>query len=459
MQVPAITRRNFIETRSWGALFLVSLMIVLNPSPAQASSTYEVPADGLSFDARDTTEVNPCTAGYGNSDIGAETDEVNFLKATDSLRYENVAVIGGQAIDADVTLTSVTGMEEKNLGSGNVATLDRLDKCANTDDQGLLEMAFRSVTALPGDANFVITIDFLLSGGSTPATLTNLKMNVEDIDNNQYLEVDNFSSTRLAPGRDSTDVQEYRSGDVITVQTSPSTQTSTLTTTASARRYHSTGSSSSSDPTAEKDKHVVEVTYASVSSIVLKLGVYEAGGGSFDLNFRGFEFESDTQQSVSAGESSSVSGPAIALTPLFRVGEQACGRDVLTSGFGLKSGSAQTLSLWQPGTQLSQTVLTGSGFEESSRMPDTLAAGTYQLTLSASGQNDQPLDLVRTFTVDGSCMVTALDEGRAGTVSTAGLARTGTEVTYSLIALTLALLAAGAIAVGASRRIERPTAR
>ena len=459
MQVQAISRRNSIETRSWGALFLVSLMIVLNPSPAQASSTYEVPEGGLSFDARDTTEVNPCTAGYGNLEDGAEIDEVNFLKATDSLRYENVAVIGGQAIDADVTLTSVTGMEEKELGSGDEATLARLDKCADTDDQGLLEVVFDSETALPGDANFVITIDFLLSGGNTAATLTNLKMNVEDIDHNQYLEVDNFSSTRLAPGRDSTDVQEYRNGDVITVQTSPSTQTSTLTTAPSARRYHSTGSSSSSDPTAEKDKHVVEVTYASVSTLVLTLGVYESGGGSFDLNFRGFEFESDTQQPLSGGESSSVSGPAIALTPLFRLGEQACSRDVLTSGFGLKSGSQQTLTLWQPKTQLSQTTLTGTGFEQSTRMPDVLSAGTYQLTLSATGQNDQPLDLVRTFTVDSACVVTALDEGKAGSVSSAGLARTGAETPYSLIALTLALLAAGVAAVGTSRRIERSSTR
>lgn len=452
----SISHNRRIDARGVVAVLLASLITVLSPTPAQASSAYEVPENGLSFDANDTVETAPCTTDYGNTLTGNSTSEVNFLKASDSLTYRNIATIGGQAIDAEVTLTSITGMDTRDFGSGAVPTLRRLDKCDVDDDSALMEIGFASVTASPGDANFVLTIEFLEGGGSTAATLTNLKMNVEDIDNNQYLEIDNFSSTRLASGRDATDIQEYSNGDTIEVGASPAP---TLSTTASARRFHATGSSSSSNPAAEKDKHVVEVTYASVSTLVLKLGAYENGGGSFDLNFRGFEFESDTQQPVSGGESSSVPGPAIALTPLFRLGEQACGRDVLTSGFGLKSGSQQTLTLWQPKTQLSQTVLTGTGFEESTRVPDALSAGTYQLTLSATGQSDQPLDLVRTFTVDSACVVTALDEGKAGSVSGAGLARTGAETPYSLIALTLALLAAGVVAVGASRRIERSSTR
>lgn len=456
LSVTFVSHDGFNAVRDSVALGFVFLLLFLSPAPAQASTTYEVPESGLSFDANDTAESNPCTAGYGNTltviDGKPENDEVSFLRATDSLRYRNVVTIGGQAIDAKVTLTSITGMETRDFGAGAVSTLRRLDKCDVDADSALMEIGFRSVTASPGDANFVITIEFLESGGSTAATLTNLKMNVEDIDNNQYLEVDNFSSTRLAPGRDATDVQEYSNGDTIEVGASPSP---TLTTTATARRFHSLGSSTSSDGTTETDKHVVEVTYASVSTLVLKLGAYTSGSGSFDLNFRGFEFESDTQQPVSGGETAGVTGPAIALTPLFRVGEQACGREVLTSGFGLKTGSQQTLTLWQPRTQLSQSVLSGTGFEESTRMPASLSAGTYQLTLSATGQSDQPLDLVRTFSVDRSCVVTALDEGRAGSVSSSALARTGTEVPYGLIGLTVALLAAGLLAIGTARRMNR----
>ena len=438
-------------TRLLGAFFLVSSMVVLAPSPALGSTTYPVPEDGLSFDANDTTEINPCTAGYGNADGDAETDEVNFLEATDSLRYKNIATISGQAIDAEVTLTSVTGMETK----GGAATLDRLDKCDIDADSGLMEISFRSVTTSPGDANFVLTIEFLESGGSTAATLTNLKMNVEDIDSNQYLEVDDFTSTRLAPGRDSTDVQEYSNGDTIDVGGG---NTVNLTTTATAKRYHSTGSSSSSDSAVEQDKHVVEVTYASVSTLVLTLGAYESGSGSFDLNFRGFEFQSDSEQpESSAAENAGVRGPAIALTPLFRVGQEACARQVLTSGFGLKQGSTQTLELWQPRTQLSQTVLTGTGFEETTSMPLSLSPGTYQLALTATGQGDEALGLIRTFSVDSSCVVTSIDEGRGGFVANAELARTGSPYVTALIALSSILAAAGLGAVVISRRLAKST--
>ena len=208
------------------------------------------------------------------------------------MTFRNVATVGGQAIDARVTLTAVSGMRVESELAGSPTVLDRLDKCGVTGvDAGLLEVNFRSVTPLPGEASFQLTIQFLASGNN--ATLTNLKMNVEDIDNNQFLEVDNFTSRRLADGRGASDVQEYSHGNTIIVGGSSTTVNAAGGST-SARRFHASGGSSGSDGSTETDKHVVEITYASVSSLVLKLGVNEAGSGSFDLNFRGFEFVSDT---------------------------------------------------------------------------------------------------------------------------------------------------------------------
>jgi hypothetical protein len=286
-----------LAARSTSAMLLVSGILIVPSAPANASTTYAVPTDGLSFNADTTAETLPCTTGFANAiswsdpdDDWTETDEINGLKAGDSVTFANVATVGGQAIDARVTLTGISGMRVESELAGSPTVLDRLDKCGVTGaDAGLLEVNFRSITALPGEASFELTIQFLASGSN--ATLTNLKMNVEDIDNNQFLQVDSFTSVRLADGRGASDVQEYRNGETIDVGGSPNP---VLSTTGTARRFHALGSSSGSDGSTETDKHVVEVTYASVSSLVLKLGVYEAGGGSFDLNFRGFEFVSDT---------------------------------------------------------------------------------------------------------------------------------------------------------------------
>jgi hypothetical protein len=268
-------------------LLLVAALTFGSSAPAISSTTYAVPAGGLSFDANDALEANPCTTGFGNSLSFKENDEVNGLIAGEFLTYENVATIDGVVIDAKVTLTSISGMRAERSAS----VLDRLDKCDVDSKTGLVELNFESVTASPGDANFVLTIDFLANGN--PATLTNLKMNVEDIDHNQYLEVDNYTSAILASGRGGEDVQEYENGDVIDVGSGLSS--SPISTTATARRFHALGGSSSEDGSTETDKHVVEVTYASVSSLVLRLGAYEDDGGSFDLNFKGFTFTAPTE--------------------------------------------------------------------------------------------------------------------------------------------------------------------
>jgi LPXTG-motif cell wall-anchored protein len=298
-----------------GLLILLSSLITLGGVSPAAASTYTVPESGLSFDANDTVEANVCTTGYGNvlldefgdpavdpfGDPFTEDDEINFLIATESVTYLNVAEINGDDIDARVTLTSVTGMYQQEFRN-NVPVLDRLDKCDEDSGTGLMELSFDSETATPGDANFVLTIEFFHD--ENLVTLNNLKMNVEDIDNNQYLEVDGFTSVRLAENRTSEDVQEYANGEDIAVDGTNVTYTTDSST---ARRYHASGSSSGTDSTLEKDKHVVEVTYAATDSIQLKLGAYEDGGGSFDLNFQGFTFQEPENLLASTGVSESFS--------------------------------------------------------------------------------------------------------------------------------------------------------
>jgi hypothetical protein len=437
------------------ALFLVALLSILlvsiNPSHAFATTTYPVPDEGLSFDANDSTPGSACAAGYGNLLSDAEADEVNFLKAGDTFRYQNVANIGGQRIDARVTLVSITGMQTRVFTSSTEAALDRLDKCDIDSKTRLVEVNFDSVSARPGDANFVLKFDFFEGATATAATLTNLKMNVEDIDSNQYLEVDNFTSTRLAPGRSATDLQEYSNTQSIEVgHTSPVT----LSTTATARRFHALGSSSSSDPVAEKDKHVAEITYASTNSITLKLGVYESGGGSFDIDFRGFSFESDSQTQPSASDSSP--NPATHLDLQARVGQAGASTPVLMEGEGLRPGSAYSLTLREPSRVIqSGNANTGGRFSHLVNLPSDLKPGSYTITLSAIGKNGESLVLTQSFRIAADGRFSQI--GAAVPTVKGGLAQTGARSSVVLggfAIAALATLAGMALSVTSRRRVQ-----
>jgi hypothetical protein len=272
----------------------------------------------LSFDATDTVESDVCTTGYGNvltdefgdpltDDFGdpiTEDDEINYLIQNESVTFLNVAEIDGVSIDARVTLSGILGMatQDGRPDDSTAPVLERLDKCDEGDSEaGLIEARFESVEDPPSEAYFELTIDFLAAG--TPVTLSNLIMNVEDVDSDQFIEIDDFSSVRLAENRGETDVQEYSDGDVIDVNGVSVTVDAASST---ARRYFASGSSSSSDGAEETDKHVVEVTYTSTESVVVKLGAYRADGGSFDLDFRGFEFLNDPDGSGGSGGSESL---------------------------------------------------------------------------------------------------------------------------------------------------------
>ena len=435
-------------------LFLVAalslLLVGLNPVGAQATTTYPVPDSGLNFDANDSDPTNACAAGYGNTIAGASTAEVNFLKAGDTFRYQNVANIGGQRIDARVTVVSITGMRSQTFaGPTTAAALDRLDKCDIDSKTRVVEINFDSVTALPGDANFVLKFDFFEGATGPAATLTNVKMNVEDIDSNQYLEVDNFTSSRLAPGRAASDLQEYRNGDSIEVGHS---STVPLSTTATARRFHALGSSSGSDPVAEQDKHVAEITYASTNSITLKLGVYESGGGSFDLDFRGFTFEADTQSNSPA--SSPSSNTATHLDLQGSVGQPGSNAPVLMEGQGLRPGAPYSLTLREPERVIqSGTTNTGGRFSHLVNLPPGLKPGSYTITLAAIGANGESLVLEKSFRIGSDGTFTQI----GATVPTVrgGLAQTGPDealVFGGLATATLATLVGVGLALANRRR-------
>lgn len=448
----------FIQAqRRWVAVgVLAAFMVALTPSPSEATVTFVVPETGLSFDANSTTPSNACTTGFGNLEVDpdAKVDEVNLLKAGDALRYNNVATIDGQVIDANVTLTSIVGTKVV----GGEPRLRFLDTCVADSESGRLKTRMRSVTRSPGEASAVLTIDFLLGGTSTPATLANLRMNVEDLDGNEYVEVDNFASTRLAADRSSQHIQEYVSGDSIAVGTLPDPVVSA---TPSARRFHATG-----DSPPDEEKHVVEVSYPPVSTIVVRLGVYQDRSPAIDLNFKSFAFTSPTEEffveasdrpAASVGGLSGSIEPAIHLDLKAKAGEVVAGAPVLIEGQGLRPGSTYSLVVRStPVTVATGTVSGGGRFSTTVNLPAGIAPGNHTITLTAIGSDGSTLSLVTTFVVSNAGTFTSISPGVGSVVG--GLAATGpNSAALSLgVASSLALLALGFAAFASSKRKTAP---
>lgn len=522
-----------------GAFLAIASIVVLGSSVASHASatTFDVPADGLSFDGSNTVPPDACEFGFGNAVAGpSSSNDVSFLKSGDSLTFTNVATIQNQAIDAKVTVVNLGGtalprrisLPQGTTFPGNVNTVDfgtlanpqtlsqgdplpanrrletntsliagtvlpagsvaagtttlpagtiladgrfeatdptiplaileRLDRCV-ASEPGLLEIALRNTTP-PGEAFVVIEIDFLLGGTSTRATLNNLKMNVEDVDDDQYLEAGGFTSSRLVDGRSSQNVQPYTGGPQ-TVKTSDNRDI-TFTVGESSTRFFATGRSSSSDPVSEKEKHVVELTYVTVSApLVFRLGAYSTGSASFDLDFRGFTFQSDLEvdttpstQSSPAGPAAQSGNPAIHLDLKANVGAPVSASSALIEGQGLKRSSAYTLRLGPGGQVLKTGTVSREGtFAHTISLPPGLSPGRYFVELSAVGANGEVLVLRQFLTVGANGVLISIETAMPATAS---LANTGVEDTTLLLAYgSLGLLFAGLTLLASARRPNR----
>lgn len=438
------TSRTGGGARGLAVSVLVGVLTLGTVTSASAVGPYEVPEDGLSFDANDTVETNPCTTGYGNAEVNAETDEINFLIKDDSVTYKNVAVISGQAIDAKVTVVEVVGMYERTPPTTVAPSLDRLDKCDIDSASALLEVAADNDTVgADGEARVDFTIDFYLPGTITPVTLTNLKMNVEDIDSQQYLDVDVVSgvSTRLATSRAADDVQEYQNAETIALIAGPSPA---ITLGSTQRRFAASGSSSSGDSQTEQDKHVVEVTYSSVNTISFSLGSYDNGLMSFDIDFAGFSFTTPAPDSAS-GSVAVVSEPAIHLAIDPMTGAPTRTATALMEGQGLKPSTPYSLRLGPGGQVLKEGVVSSGGrFSHDVVLPVDLPAGRYFVELQAVGADGSSPVLSQYFTVGSGGIVIAVEPSGPGAGSFATLANTGPGMS----AVGLGIGAIGLLALG-----------
>ena len=396
------------------SVVIASVAAASVPVSSHASSNQPIDVSGLSI-------IFPNTSVVG---AGAETG--------DSFDYVNVAEVAGTTISAKVTvLEVVNAVASSSDCPGPDFAVRRVDRLVDSPDSNdPLRTNLRVCADSVGYAE--IGIEFLVGGSAQP--LTNLKANFEDVDNRQFLWVYGVDSFRLP------------NGTLLTVDDVPASGSDPRIT----KFVGPTGS-------ADAIEGAAEVTWNQASTIRFRFGIDRAGEssttGNLVLFFEPAAFESannlsqaeQTQQAPQKKESPRE--PAIALTPLFGLGEVACSNRVVTNGEGLMTGSARSLTLTRVSGALDSGFVSGSAFESTVTMPGTLTPGSYTLTLAATGRDGSALSLSRTFSIDSSCVVSAL-----GSTSGTTLAQTGPSTSLRALSVGLVSMLFGVAVLGMARR-------
>ncbi len=142
-------------------------------------------AGAVTLDATGTT----FRFGYDGQTV-TDSDDLGYggYPEGTSLRYDEVATIDGTVIDAVVTF--VDGTDLFSYDAGEADRLERIDDTFPDDEEDpFIELALGG-NAQGGFAIAEMSVEFFEGGTNTPVTLSNLPMNVYDIDNLQWVEVD-----------------------------------------------------------------------------------------------------------------------------------------------------------------------------------------------------------------------------------------------------------------------------
>ena len=187
------------------------------------------------------TASNILDLNYGYLSFQPEPD---FLRVNSNLvvgfshHYSNVAVIGGQAVDARVTLNYVTGHLD-----GEIASFDQYD---NTQHLSFHTQVDGSSTA---QASARVKIEFFEGGTFNPVVLSNIRASISDLDVNEFARFYSISN------------YSFSSPTSLSVQTSPTPPVGETTFVSSA----------SSTNNADQSR-IVQVNYSAASAISIMFG-------------------------------------------------------------------------------------------------------------------------------------------------------------------------------------------
>jgi len=398
------------------------LFVGLAPSPPAVAS------NGL-----DPIDVASVALVFPNTQIVGENAAVGF-----EAEYPEVATVGGVVIGADIKVKELANIVEE--GSNDCSGLptsrrvSRVDRFTSSGSNDPVLTRIRVCEDTDGWVELEVNFFTLVGGVKTPQPLENLNANFIEINRAQYVWAYDLDSYRVPTG--SLLTVDEATPDV-TKFFSPAGTTATLTTGSAEVQW--------TQPTDSVTfRFGMDRTVAPENTTRAANLVFEFARGTF------FPDE-PTTSSPEARKNTVVDQPAIALTPSLRVGEVACGREVVANGEGLKAGSPYSLSL-DSSLVLSSGTVKSSAFETLATLPLSLSTGSHMLTLSAVGEDGGTLTLQRAFSVDTDCVVVSLDAGAGSRLAATGPSNTGAVFLGGLMVLTLGL---GLII---SRSIRRPQA-
>jgi hypothetical protein len=273
---PPVPRNRHGLAKVSAASFVAAIMILGVPLSASASTPIDVAYGDIIFD---NPETNPATAD--SDDIGLEAQVDDFFD------YENVF----PGVDARVTVLEITNLEGE---------VDKVDEGQDTSDPNSDDAPLWVEIDPPGTNNQLATggpgstkirIDFFDSASAftTPVTLNNVAITVEDIDNRQFVTFFGITSYLVSSDPASVLVVTEDGADVTFAETN----------------------STSSNGTDEQ--HWAVVRYASASSVTIVVGSLEADDAEFGLDFSQPDWTVDPNEVV-LGETEQLEQPALANT-------------------------------------------------------------------------------------------------------------------------------------------------
>jgi len=362
------------------SLFALAMLLALFPLPNDriaSALTVDVGTSNLAFR---NTPTSVTDIGY-------------LAPAGFSHRYDDVVSVGGQNIDAIVTVLSATNIDsDDDSDDGADGLLDHLDEGDGADDSAIdlgLDVFGRDcdITSTPPcTGNVVLRVAFVQDGSNAAATLQNVKINVKDVDSRQFVQFSAVRSYKLNP-------ESY-----LTVST-PST---------GSTRFTAPAISSSTS----NELHWVEVDFAELSFLDITLGANESGSAFFGIGFSSPAWSSEPDLTTIAAPSYTITydnnGSADPVpSPTTGSGPQTIASAPARTGY--------TFANWN-------TAADGSGVSVPAGSSYTPASS---LTLYAQWTSDEEGATVTFDANGGSGSMTAQTESSATALTANGFTRVG----------------------------------
>jgi hypothetical protein len=240
-------------------MFIAATLVGINAAPAHAVT---LDATGQTLDFTDSKKSNIIgTDGKQSGDI---------------VKYTSVATISGVTIDAVVEVVELTGISA--LGSFDV-TADGFDQAssgaAGIAANRLFQLSFPNNPPAGGVKfrfNFYETGTYTGPGSGIPVTLSNVRINVYDVDAGQYAEFSSFQKYKIAV----TNNPDYLGATLV----SGSSPLRTKFAWANGAGYSANGGTGNS-----YDLGRLEVFYTSLTSLETFLGDANGGGAVYGMEW------------------------------------------------------------------------------------------------------------------------------------------------------------------------------